>query len=75
MQINPTPKKPFRNYVIFSGIAIQMGLTIYFGVFIGKYLDNHFQNQKKYFTILFTLVALVASIYNVIAQLKKFEDK
>lgn len=75
MQNNPKPKKSFRDYVVFSGIAVQMGITIWLGVFLGKYLDRHFELSKKYFTISLTLLALVASIYNVIIQLKQFNEE
>ena len=75
MQLNQNPKKQFRNYAIFSGIAVQMGVTIYLGVILGKWLDQKMANEKKYFTILFTFLALVVSIYNIIIQLKKLDEK
>ena len=75
MNQNPQkPKKQFRNYAIFSGVAIQMGVTIYLGVILGKWLDSKFLLEKKYFTILFTLISLIISIYSVLAQIKKFDD-
>lgn len=75
MQPNQNPKRQFRNYAIFSGIAVQMGVTIYLGVILGKWLDQKMANEKKYFTILFTFLALVVSIYNIIIQLKKLDEK
>ena len=75
MQENQNPKKPFRNYVVFSGIAFQMGITIYLGVMLGKWLDGKMSSDKRYFTILFTLIAMIVSIYSVIAQLKKINEK
>lgn len=75
MDQNPlNPKKQFRNYIVFSGIAVQMGLTIYLGVLLGKWLDSKIASEKKYFTILFTLVSLLISIYSVVKQLKNFDD-
>ena len=75
MDQNPqNPKKQFRNYIVFSGIAVQMGLTIYLGVLFGKWLDSKIASEKKYFTILFTLVSLLISIYSVVKQLKNFDE-
>ena len=74
-QPSQNPKKPFRNYVVFSGIAVQMGLIIYLGVNLGKWIDDKMAYQKRYFTILFTFMAMVIAIYAVIAQLKKFNER
>ena len=74
-QPNQNPKKPFRNYVVFSGIAVQMGLIIYLGVYFGNWVDGKMAFQKRYFTILFTFLAMIIAIYAVIAQLKKFNEK
>ncbi len=75
MQENQNSKKPFRNYVVFSGIAIQMGVTIYLGVMLGKWIDGKISLEKRYFTILFTLISMLIAIYSVIAQLKRFNEK
>lgn len=74
-QPSQNPKKPFRNYLVFSGIAVQMGLIIYLGVYLGKWIDGKMAYQKRYFTILFTFMAMVIAIYAVIAQLKKFNER
>jgi F0F1-type ATP synthase assembly protein I len=58
-----------------SGVGIQMGVTIYLGVFIGEKLDSHFNSEKQIFTIIFTLLALVISIYSVIRQLDRIGKK
>ena len=51
-----------------------MGITIYLGAFFGKKLDAHYQTNKV-FTIILTLLALIASLWSVIAQLKRINDK
>ncbi len=75
MESKQNPKKPYRNYVVFSGIAIQMGITIYLGVMLGKWIDGKMSLEKRYFTILFTFIAMLISIYSVVAQLKRFNEK
>ncbi len=71
----PKKKKQHLKYIQLSGAAFQMGITIYLGVYFGKWLDTHFEIANKTFTIIFTLLALIASIWSVIAQLKKINDK
>jgi len=50
----------------FSGIAIQMGLTIYLGNLLGSWLDQKF-NQDFWETSV-TLFAIFLSMYSVIKQ-------
>ncbi|SFS39852.1 AtpZ/AtpI family protein [Lutibacter maritimus] len=68
-------KKQLNKYLQLTGVAFQMGLTIYLGVYFGKKLDIYFQTTHKTYTIILTLVSLVISIYSVIAQLKSINDK
>lgn len=55
-----------------SGAGLQMGLTIYFGFLIGKWLDKEF--EKKFFTETLTLVAIFLSIFTLIKQVNKLND-
>ncbi len=71
----PQKKKQLNRYIQLTGVAFQMGITIYLGVYFGKWLDEHFQTSNKIFTIIGTLVAMVVSIWSVLAQLKKINDK
>ena len=57
-----------------TGVGLQMGITIYLGAYFGKKLDAHFQTSKTY-TLILTLVALVISLYSIIQQLKKINEK
>ena len=50
-------------------MAIQMGLTVLIGAFIGKKIDAYFATDKPYFTILLALIAVVAAIYLVLKDL------
>ena len=44
-------KKQLKNVAILSGIGIQMGVTIYLFVLLGKWLDNKFNEGDKLFII------------------------
>ena len=71
----PQKKKQLNRYIHLSGVGLQMGITIYLGAYFGKWLDEHFQTSKKPFTIILTLLAMVISIWSVLIQLKKINDK
>ncbi len=72
---NPNKKKQLNKYLQLTGVAFQMGITIYLGVYFGKKLDVYFQTSNKTYTIILTLVALLISIWSVLAQLKNINNK
>ena len=72
---NPDKKKQLNKYLQLTSIAFQMGITIYLGAYFGKKLDAYFMYEKKTFTIILTLVAMVISLWSVLAQLKNINDK
>lgn len=65
------PKRPLNKFIRFSGIALQMGITIYFGSLLGKWFDNKYPNDNELYTKICTLVAVFLSIYSVIRQVSK----
>ncbi|MDY2586457.1 AtpZ/AtpI family protein [Winogradskyella aquimaris] len=69
---NKLPKdqkgKP-NKFVRFTGVALQMGLTIYAGNLLGVWLDSKYSSDK--FEPSITLLAVFASMYMVIAQVIK----
>ncbi|SEC36059.1 Putative F0F1-ATPase subunit Ca2+/Mg2+ transporter [Tenacibaculum sp. MAR_2009_124] len=70
------PKKQLNKYVRFSGIAMQMGLTIYLGSILGKWLDNKFPNDSELYLKICTLAAVFAAMFSVIRQVSKLsKDK
>ncbi len=68
-------KKQLRKFAQLSGVAFQMGVTIYLGAYFGKKLDIYFETSNKIFTLILTLAALLISLYSIIQQLKKINDK
>ena len=65
------PKKPLNQFVRFSGIAMQMGLTIYLGSLLGKWLDNTCTNDHELYTKICTLFAVFTAMFSVIRQVSK----
>ncbi len=63
-----TSKKPLHKYVRFSGIAIQMGVTIYLGSLLGEWLDFKFSNKDQLFTKICTLLAVFGAMFSIIRQ-------
>ncbi|WP_229669531.1 AtpZ/AtpI family protein [Yeosuana aromativorans] len=58
---------------VLSGIAIQMGVTIYLFVLLGKWLDTKFNNNDKLFLIIMTLFGVAISLYAVIKQVNRIK--
>jgi F0F1-type ATP synthase assembly protein I len=52
-----------------------MGLTIFAGAYLGKYIDQQYPSDKKWFTMLFTMLGVGISLYAVLKQVNKFNDK
>ena len=63
-----------KNWAIFTGIAFQMGATIFICAWIGKKLDEEYPSEKNWFTIGFVLFGLIASVYVVLKQLKRYNN-
>lgn len=74
MEKQPKKKNQLNKFAQLIGVALQMGITIYLGVYLGKWLDQYYETSKV-FTLICTLLALAASLWSVISQLKKINDK
>ena len=68
-------KNNISNYARFSGIAFQMGGTIFAGAYLGKWLDSLYPMEKKWFTIALTLLSVAAALYNVLRQVNKINQE
>ena len=66
-------KKPNR-FVRLSGIGIQMAATIFLGAFLGRYLDDKYPMEKKWWTIGLTIFTVAISLYNVLKQVNRLND-
>lgn len=63
--------KPFKQVLALTGIAIQMGITIYVFVLLGKWLDTKYSEGGKGFLIICTLSGVAISLYAVLKQINK----
>ena len=69
---NNTPNKNNLNkWLVFMGIPFQMGIVIFLFTYFGIWLDEKYSNgSSSLFTIIFSLLSVFISLYNVIRQLK-----
>ena len=67
-------KKQPKRFIILIAVASQMGITIFLGASLGKYLDAKYQSEKPWFTITLTLFALLISLYSVLQTLNKLNN-
>lgn len=68
-------KNQLKNFAVFSGIAIQMGVTIYLGSLLGEWLDVKYSKTEPFYAKWVTLLAVFLSITGVIVQVTKFSKK
>ena len=59
----------------YSGIGIQIGVTIYLGKMLGNWLDEKYNNQDALYTKIVTLVAVFLAMYSVIKQVTRAASK
>ena len=67
-------KKPLNKALQLSGISLQMGVTIYLFVLLGKWLDANYNNGNKMYVIITTLSGVAISLYVVLKQTKKLHQ-
>ena len=65
-------KKPLNKAMQLSGAGLQMGLTIYLGFLLGKWLDSTFETNFLKETI--TLAAIFLAMYSLIKQANRIND-
>ncbi|WP_350102785.1 AtpZ/AtpI family protein [Fulvivirga sp.] len=68
---DPKESKRYNSIIKYSGLALQMGITIYLGSLLGEYLDDRFQNEASLYSKVITLLAVFLSIFSVIRQVLK----
>lgn len=68
------PKGPSR-IARLSGIGAQMAATIFLFAFLGRYLDDKYPMEKKWWTIGLTLLGVTISLYNTLRQVNKLNSE
>jgi membrane protein DedA with SNARE-associated domain len=72
MKQKNTQKKPLNKAIQLSGAGLQMGLTIYLGFLLGKWLDTKF--ELTFLTEIITLLAIFLAMYSLIKQANKINE-
>ncbi len=67
------PKKQLKNAAILMGIGLQMGITIYLFVLLGKWLDTNYNHGEKLYIIIMTLLGVAISLYAVVKQVNRIK--
>ena len=65
------PNNQLKQLAVLSGIAIQMGVTIFLFVKLGKWLDASYPYGENLFLIIMTLLGVAISLYVIIKQLDR----
>lgn len=65
-------KKQHNQFLKFSNLALQMGVMIGLGSYVGLKIDEHFALQKT-FTICLSLTAIFGALLYVINEVKKLQ--
>ncbi len=70
---NPKEKphqKPIKKYLIFSGIALEMMVTIGAGAWLGQYADQFYGNEKPILTLILMLLGVGISMIILMKRVK-----
>ena len=65
---------PHNKFLRFSSFGVQMAVLTYLGSELGKYLDEKYASEKNLYTALCVMVAVGASLYQLITALPKEEE-
>lgn len=74
--MNPqkSPKRNgLRHAAALTGVAFEMGIIIYLAVQGGTWLDTQYPNENRIFTLIATILGVVASIWIVLQQIKRIK--
>lgn len=62
----PKPKKVVDNahsYLKYSGMAFQMAAILIVGALAGRELDERYQTERPYFTLILVIFAIIGAFY------------
>ncbi len=68
-------QKALKSFAHYSGLAIQLGLTIYLGSLLGEWLDVRYPNDDELYTKGVTLAAVFLSLTSTILQVLRQQKK
>ncbi len=58
----------------YSSLGIQIGVSIYFGAYLGKILDAKYETTKPYFTLGLVAVIFAISMYALVIRLNRMNN-
>lgn len=65
--------RPFRQYLRYSTIGIEMGLSVIIGLLVGKFLDDFF-GTDPWLLLTFLLLGLAAGFRGVFRLMRRMKD-
>lgn len=63
-----------KSFLVLTGVAAQMGATIFLGAYLGKWLDEKYPSDKKWFTMGLTILSVFIALYLVIKQVNNLNE-
>lgn len=75
MENNQEKRKLLNSLAKYSGMGVQIGLTIYAGHFVGALLDEKYANEDELYSKVITLLAVFLAMYSVIRQVTRDANK
>ncbi len=67
-------KGPKNRFLRLTGIGAQMGVTIFLGAYIGRWLDNTYPSDKKWWTIGLTIFSVAVALYSTLKQVNRLNE-
>jgi F0F1-type ATP synthase assembly protein I len=69
--LDPDNRNRINTYLKFTAIAFQMGVLITIAALGGRWLDDKQGNETPVWTIVLTLIAIFASLFQIIREVIK----
>ena len=58
----------------YSSLGIQIGVSIYFGAYLGKILDAKYETTKPYFALGLVAIIFAISMYALVIRLNRMNN-
>lgn len=68
---NPQKKRVRNKWLTLINIPIQMGVIVFLFAYLGRWLDEKYNNPHRIYVKILTLVGVAIAFYNLNRQLKE----
>ncbi|SFT79672.1 Putative F0F1-ATPase subunit Ca2+/Mg2+ transporter [Lishizhenia tianjinensis] len=75
MDLLPKNKGNYSKFIRFTGLGLQMGVSIWLGSLIGEWLDKKYPSEHISYYKVVTLFVVFGSIYSIIRQVIKLSNQ